>query len=207
MDAYQAVASSLNYALGMFHYPVVDDDTIRRSVGWGDRHLMGSFVKDEDIDRVLSVYRQHHKNALKSGTKFLTGAKELLAQLKQDNYLLTIASNRPTRFTHIILKHLRASSLFDYVLCGDKVTNPKPAGDLLVETLKKFRLTPDEMIYVGDMTIDVQTGHAANVKTIVIPTGSSTEQELKSLKPFCIIHRLDVLHDVLGELNASPTKL
>lgn|SRR3989338_186884 len=201
VDAYRAVSQSLNYALTMFQYPPIDDETIRRSVGWGDRHLMARFVKEDHVDRVLSVYRQHHKQALKAGTKFLPGAKELLLKLKHQGYILTVASNRPTRFTQIILKHLNIASVFNYVLCADKVKNPKPAGDLLLETLKKFSLHCDQMIYVADMTIDVETGQAAGVKTIIVTSGSSTKQEIERLKPFRVIDHLSSVEDILEELK------
>src|SRR5262245_35251088 len=106
VDAYKAVAARLNHALKSFKYRVLDDPTIKRYVGWGDKNLVSKFVRPEDVDRMLSVYRAHHRSALKSGTKFLPGAKPLLDALKKDGYQLAIASNRPSRFTHIILKHL-----------------------------------------------------------------------------------------------------
>ena len=71
VDAYQAVAGSVNYSLGKMGYPPVDDDTIKRLVGWGARNLIQNFVSEEEIDRILSIYRQHHAAALKSGTSFL----------------------------------------------------------------------------------------------------------------------------------------
>lgn len=202
VDAYSGVASSLNYALTQLKYERIDDDTIKRTVGWGDRHLIAAFVAEDDVDKALSIFRQHHARALKEGTIFLPGAKQLLKKLKTEKYILAIASNRPIRFTHIILKHLRLQQTFDHVLCGDKVEHPKPAADILEQILKKFSVKPHEALYVGDMTIDVETGNKAGVKTIAVVTGSSTREEIAALKPFKIIGRVSDVSGIIEELNA-----
>ena len=187
VDAYTAVASSVNYTLARIGVAPVDDRTIKKTVGWGIRHLVGTFSGEEKLERALSIYRQHHARALKSGTTCLPGARELLDRLKAQGYKLAIASNRPTRFTHIILKHLKIDRAFDHVLCADKVAEPKPAAEMLNRILAKFSLGPDEVLYVGDMTIDIETGRAAGVRTVAVATGSNSKEELASLKPFALI--------------------
>ena len=203
VDAYKAVASSLNHAFSVFGFPSVDDVTIQRSVGWGDKMLVGKFVPPEKIDQVLSVYRTHHTRALRSGTKFLPGTKAVLDALKKDGYTLAIASNRPSRFTHIILKHLIIEGYFTAVVCADQVENPKPAPDMLKAILKRCRLGPQEALYVGDMTIDAQTGQEAGVRTVCVVSGSSTQEEIQKLKPFRIIHQIKDLPGILEELNGK----
>jgi len=201
VDAYKAVASSLNHTLIEVGCAAVNDDTIKRTVGWGDRHLVGSFVGEEKLEQAMSIYRQHHARAIKSGTTFLPGARKLLGNLKDKGYKLAVASNRPTRFTHIILKHLQVNRIFDCVLCGDKVARPKPEADILTEILGRLALRPDEALYVGDMTIDVETGHKAGVKTVAVATGSSTKEEIDALKPLAIIDRVIEVERVLETMR------
>lgn len=200
VDAYKAVSRSLNYAFKKIGLPPVDDDIIKRSVGWGDRNLIQRFVPLSLTAKALSIYRRHHKKALKKGTKFLPGAKKILFGLKKRKYKLAIASNRPTLFTKIILKHLQADHLFDIILCADKVKHPKPAGDILSAILKKFKILPGETLYVGDMTIDVETAKNAGVKSVIVLTGSSQREEIVPLKPFKIIDRLADLSSFLEKI-------
>ncbi len=203
VDAYKAVAESLNYALGQMNYPSVNDEAIKRSVGWGDRHLIGTFIAKGDVGKALSIFRQHHARALKKGTTFLPGARQILEKLKTRKYILAVASNRPTRFTHIILKHLQIQNIFDYVLCGDKVARPKPAADILVKILTKFSLRPDEVLYVGDMTVDVETGNKAGIKTIAVLTGSSTREEVSCLAPYKIIDHVSDVAEIVENLASG----
>ena len=201
VDAYKAVASSLNYTLAQMGCKPVDHATIKRAVGWGDRHLVGTFVPPENLDKALSVFRLHHARALKAGTSFLPGAKKLLSELKRKGLALAIASNRPTRFTHIIIKHLRAQDAFDYVLCSDKVARPKPAADVLEAILKKFSISSADALYVGDMVVDVETGQRAGVRTVAVVTGSSSREELAELKPLRIIDHISEVAEIVREIN------
>lgn len=197
VDAYKAVASSINYMLAQIGRPPADNDTIKRSVGWGVRHLVATFSGEENVDEALSIYRQHHARALKSGTTFLPGARELIKQLKAQGYKLAIASNRPARFTHIILKHLKIHQAFDRVVCGDEVEHAKPAPDMLRQIIARFSLDPSEALYVGDMTVDVECGHAAGIKTAAVITGSSDREEIARLKPLRIMNSILEVADIL----------
>ena len=60
VDAYKAVASSLNYALAEMGYVSVEDEKIKRAVGYGDRNLIKTFLSEGDVDGALSIFRQHH---------------------------------------------------------------------------------------------------------------------------------------------------
>src|SRR3989338_3985406 len=107
VNAYKAVYESINFAMKSKGFPKVSADTVRRSVGWGDRHLITKFVGPEMARAVLNIYRWHHQTSLKSGTTLLPGALRLLRNLKKSKYKIAVASNRPTRFSLIILKHLK----------------------------------------------------------------------------------------------------
>ncbi len=201
INAYTAVESSINFTLRRLGFPRCDAETIRRSVGWGDRHLLEGFVGSKQVGKALRIYRRHHAQALQRGTKFLPGAERLLQELKEQKYKLAVASNRPTQFSRIALRHLNIEKFFDYILCADKLKKGKPHPEILILILKKLGVKRSQALYVGDMTIDVQTGRRAGVKTVAIATGSSRHQELKQLKPFKIIKRIDRLSSILDALN------
>ena len=206
VDAYKAVAGSLNYTLRELDLAPVDDDTIKRTVGWGDRHLVGTFVPRKDVDKAVSIFRRHHSRALKEGTSFLPGARLLIVDLKAKGFLLAVASNRPARFTQIILKHLGARDLFDHVLCGDKVASPKPAPDILEAILKKFSLSPGQALYVGDMAIDVEAGKRAGIRTVAVTTGSNTRKEVARLRPYKTVDHLAGVALIVEKLSGAGRK-
>lgn len=183
VDAYPAIYRSVNFTLSAFGYPPQSGRVIRRAVGWGDKSLLRPFVKARELDAALAVYRRYHAKALVRGTRLLPGARKVLATLKRRGYKLAVASNRPTRFSRIIMEHCGISGYFDRVLCGDKVARGKPDPMILREIMARLKVVPARAVYVGDMFLDIQTARRAGTAAIAVSTGSSTRVELRREKP------------------------
>jgi len=193
INAYPAIIRSFNYTLRKLGYPPQDKLTIRRAVGWGDENLLKPFIKLNDLKKALKIYRKHHKNALIKESFLFNKVKKLLVYLKNKNYLLAVASNRPTKFSLILLKHLKIKKYFDYILCADKLKHIKPHPEILNKIMQRFSVSSSQTVYVGDMAIDAQAGRRAKVKTIIVTTGSSTKEEIKKQKPYRIISQISEL--------------
>jgi phosphoglycolate phosphatase len=202
VNAYPAVSQSVNYTLNVLGFAPRSHAQIKRSVGGGDRRLMVHFVGEELADKAIVIYRPHHTRALKlkGAVRLLPGALGVLKFLKGKGYKLAIASNRPTKFTRIILKTLDVLKYFDVVLCADRAKRPKPYPDMLWAIARRLDLGRKEVLYVGDMTIDVNCGHRAGVRVVAVTTGSSSKKELKDLKPWRIIDKMVKLKQIMGEI-------
>jgi phosphoglycolate phosphatase-like HAD superfamily hydrolase len=74
INAYPAIYHSFNFAMRKAGYPPQKEQVICRAVGWGDQNLIRPFVKPEDLERVLAVYRRDHAKSLKErGTSVSRG--------------------------------------------------------------------------------------------------------------------------------------
>jgi phosphoglycolate phosphatase len=199
VNAYPAVSQSVNYTLNALGFAPRTHAEIKRSVGGGDRKLMVHFVGEELADRAIAIYRPHHTRALavKGAVKLLPGALGTLKYLKGKGYKIAIASNRPTKFTRIILKVLGILAFFDIVLCADRADRPKPYPDMLLAIVKRLRFEKNEVLYVGDMTIDINCGHRAGIPVVAVSTGSSSKKELKDLKPWGFIDKMVKLKSII----------
>jgi len=197
LNAYPAITSSFNYTMRKLGYPLKSGPVIRKAVGWGDSNLLRPFVKEEDLARALAIYRSHHKTALTRGSVLFPKADKLLAYLKKKGYYLAVASNRPTRFSLILIRHLKIRKYFDYVLCADKIRHMKPHPEMLNRIIQGFSLMPREAVYVGDMVIDARAGRGAKVKTVIVTTGSSSKKEIDKEKPYRVIGRIAELLKIL----------
>lgn len=197
VDAYPAIISSFNYTMRKLNYPKQDALAIRRAVGWGDENLLKPFIHLKDLSRALRIYRRHHKTALLKGSRLFPNVKRLLLHLKNKGYKLAIASNRPTQFSAILIRYLGLRKYFDYVLCADVLKHAKPHPEILNLIRRRFRLKPQETMYVGDMTIDAQAGRRAGVKTVIVTGGSSESGEIRKEKPYRVIQRITALLKIL----------
>jgi phosphoglycolate phosphatase len=197
VDAYPAIISSFNYTMRKLKLPLQDGLAIRKAVGWGDGKLLEPFIRKQDAVRALSIYRKHHKSALLKKSHLFPDVTKVLDHLKSNGYKLAVASNRPTRFSMILIRHLKLKKYFNYILCADKLKHGKPWPEILNKIMKRLGLKPEATLYVGDMTIDAQAGRRAKVRTIIVTTGSSLKGEIKREKPYRIIKRVSCLPRLL----------
>ena len=200
IDAYPAITSSFNYTMRAVGMPQQPAEVIRRAVGRGDRNLLAPYVKAAAVDRALRVYRRHHAGALRAHTRLYPSVKSLLAGLKKRGIILAVASNRPTKFSLIVLRHLGIRRYFDAVLCKDAVRFGKPHPLMLNMLMRRFKAGPRDTMYVGDMAIDGEAGRRAHVKTVMVTTGSSTRGELGKYRPFAIVGRVK---DIIGVIDKA----
>jgi phosphoglycolate phosphatase len=207
IDAYSAIIKSFNFTvekLGLA--PVLRSDVIS-AVGWGDKNLLRPFFKKSLLGKALSIYRRHHQISLTRYARVISGARRLLYRLKKKGYVLAVASNRPTVFSMILLRHLRLADFFDVVLCADKAGRLKPHPEIINKIISKTGITATRTVYIGDMSIDAQTGRRAGVKTVIVKSPSSVIKQIKKEKPALIINGLNELDNALNCLLKKPKKL
>ena len=197
VDAYAAITRSFNYTMGKLNYPAQGTSIIRRAVGWGDKNLLRPFIKPKDLKKALVIYRRDHKTALIEESRLFPKAAVLLRRLKEKGCKLAVASNRPTKFSLLLIRHLGIKKYFDAILCADKINHGKPHPEIIIKIMRRFSVKPAEAIYVGDMAIDAQAGRRAKVNTVIVTTGSSTKQEIKKEKPYRVIRRIRELLKIL----------
>lgn len=197
INAYAAINYSFNYVMRKLGLKPQKASLIRRLVGWGDRNLLKPAVPAKRLDYALKLYRKHHQHSLIKYSYLYPQVKLLLGTFKQKGYKLAVASNRPAKFSLILLKHLGINKFFDYVLCADKLKYGKPHPEILNKIIKRFTLGKFQALYVGDMAIDAQAGRRAKIKTIIVSGGSSSNLEIKKEKPFKVISKIGRLRDLL----------
>lgn len=197
IDAYAAITSSFNYVMRRLGLKTQSASLIRSRVGWGDADLLKPYVSKEDLEHTLNLYRHHHKTSLLRHTHLYPYVRGLLRGLKVKGYKLAVASNRPSKFSHILLKHLKIRGFFDYVLCADQAGHAKPHPEMLNNIVKRFGLKKSQVLYVGDMVIDAQAGRRAKINTIIVTSGSSSKLDIKREQPFKIIPKISRLDSLL----------
>ena len=192
-DSYPAITASVNHVRGLHGLPPLSQDDVKRHVGRGAAHLLAHTVPVGGPDANTAAYRAHHPSVLHSGTQLLPGAAELLRLLHGRGLRLGVCSNKPVAFTRELVKHLGLAPLLDAVLGPEDVARPKPAPDMLLAALQRLGVGAPEALYVGDMSVDVQTARAAGVAVWVVSTGSEERGALVDAAP-------DGLFSDLGEM-------
>jgi 2-phosphoglycolate phosphatase len=183
IDSYQAITASVNHIRAAHNLPPLSEPEVRRCVGRGPAYLLKHTVPGTDLDQDLARYRAHHPSVLRSGTRLLPGVAETLRSLKKSGLHLAVCSNKPRDFTRELLYFLNLSALIEVVIGPEHAARIKPAPDMLLAALKTLNVGPAEVLYVGDMVVDIETARAAGVPVWVIPTGSDQRSTLEAARP------------------------
>jgi len=152
---------------GTITQPHLDFNRIREELGIGsDRSILdyiGS-LDEKDKARASAVLDAHEKDAAYN-SKLTPGARELFAYLKENNIRTAIITRNARENVHIVLdKH--GLSVDEIVTRGDGPVKPSPEG--VFALCKKFSITPEEVLFVGDYLFDIQTGKNAGTKTALL---------------------------------------
>ncbi|WP_017319422.1 HAD-IA family hydrolase [Mastigocladopsis repens] len=139
------------------------------------------------------------KAELKSKIKELkpiSGIKEALIVLKNEGYRLgIITSNSQDNVTNF-LKANDLDNLFDFIYSGVTIFGKTT---IINNVLKQKQIKPQEVIYVGDETRDIEASKKANIKVIAVTWGFNSQEVLAKQNPdFLIHHPYDLLEVIKG---------
>ena len=200
VDSYPAITASVNHVRALHGLPPLGLDEVKRWVGRGGGFLLAHTAPAGDPDANLAAYRAHHPGILRAGTRLLPGAAELLRLLHVRGVRLGVCSNKPVAFKRDLVAHLGLAPLLDAVLGPEDVARPKPAPDMLQAGLRRLGSAANAALYVGDMSVDVETARGAGVTVWVVATGSEDWDALARARPDRLFASLD---DMAAALSAS----
>ena len=203
IDSYEAIAESLNHVRSFFSLPPFPAEEIRPMVGHGLEQLIARAVGADRVDAGVKLFRQSYAGICESKTRILPQVKETLDTLERRGYQMAIASNKPSYFARDILKALEFDHLFAEVLGPNDVQRPKPDPEMLEIIIMRIGLSPEEVVYVGDMPLDVEAGRRAGVAVYAVPTGSATRNDLLQARPDRLLHCFTDLTTFLPSLSGA----
>jgi phosphoglycolate phosphatase len=198
-DSYPAITASINNVRAFHGLAPLPEGEVRPHVGRGPEYLIRHTIPGIDPAAGLARYRAHHPSVMRTGTRLLPGAGEALASLTKAGILVAICSNKPRRFTEQLLEHLGLAPHIDAVFGPEDVPRPKPAPDMLRAALARLGVQPNQGLFVGDMTVDIETARQAGVRVWVVPTGSDERHVLAAAAPDRILDDLHQLTELLRE--------
>ncbi len=182
IDSRKDLAISMNLTLKDFNLEKLDFETLVSFIGNGTRKFVERSFKNTkiDINKALSIYKNHYSEHLADETFCYSGVNELLQKLKDFSVKCSIITNKHEEATLDILKILKINSFFDIILGGDSIPYLKPSPEPLLYVAEKWRSKPEELLMVGDNWTDVAAARNAGIKSVYVNFGFGN---LKNEKP------------------------
>jgi phosphoglycolate phosphatase len=151
---------------------------------------------------ISELAEQHELEAAKT-TSLLPGVAEVLATLKKMHLRIGLFTTHSEKTAEYILKRFGLSKLFDVVTPREKVKNVKPNPEHLETTLKALHVKPEAVMLIGNDRQDVISGRELNVIVVGLPTGLSSEKELKIAGANYLISSISDVPRLIENINKS----
>ena len=174
LDTLQDLKASTNHALRSHGLPERTTEEVRQFVGNGVRKLIERAVPEntpqEVLEAVFADFRKHYMDHCLDATAPYPGIIDMLRRLKAQGKRMAIVSNK----LDPAVKELNERFFKEYIdlAVGESDTvRRKPAPDMVNTILQTLGITKEEMVYVGDSEVDLQTARNAGVRCISVLWG------------------------------------
>lgn len=206
IDSLEDIAVCMNQVLKELNLPIHEMNDYKYFVGGGISILVDNAlnalnkeITDELKEKVTQRFKEIYDQKLHLKTKAYDGIYELLDELVTLDCNIGILSNKPHEFT---VQY--ANSLFSKYnikeVHGQKSDVPKKPDPIAAITIaNSFNIPCEEIYFVGDTMVDMQTAVNANMIGIGVLWGFRDEKELmENGADFIVKHPLDILDIING---------
>lgn len=132
------------------------------------------------INRRLPGWNRHAvERSDPTGLKIIPGAKEAILKL-HGLFPLTLVSARGRQGAHTFLEHFDLLNYFQLIVGAESTPRMKPFPDPLLLVAEHLNVLPEELLMIGDTTVDILAGKAVGAQTIGVLCGFGRRRELQA---------------------------
>jgi phosphoglycolate phosphatase len=161
------------------------DTAIRHIIGLGlEEAVVALFPTADPAQRRAAVdsYREHFIHRDTTGMTFFPGVESGLACLRQQGYLLAVATGKTRRGLQRALDETGAGRFFTATRCVDEALS-KPHPQMLLDLLAMTGTGPADALMVGDTEYDMEMARNADVAGLAVSYGVHTREQLMRHEP------------------------
>ena len=198
INSLAGIAHAMNQVLQKSGFPTHREEAYREFIGAGIDVLVTRALPQADRctsvinESVVEMRRIYASTWPKTGGLF-PGIATMLDKLVARSLERAILSNKPHDFTLQFAEHYldRWDFCPIYGMEADRPKKPDPAAGLQIAN--ELKLRPDQIIFVGDSGIDMETALRAGMHPVGVSWGYRSASELKSSGASYIINQPEEL--------------
>jgi len=185
LNTIEDLGSSMNEVLRHYGFPEHSIDAYRLMVGNGMMNLLKTSIPPEerkriDMERAFRMFRQIYAERYMDKTVPYEGIRELVTWLAARGIKLAVNSNKRDDYTKGLMKKFFVSIPFVRIY-GEQTKFPrKPDPAAALEIASAMEEAPEEILYIGDSEVDMETGRNAGMDTVGVLWGFRSRSELEA---------------------------
>lgn len=189
MNAWDKTGKEMGYGPLGFHL----FSTLGMSRSGRKDYFQNTLGMDFPYDEFQERYAEETYRQTENTVPVKPGLYELLDYLKQEHYVLAVAtsSSRESALRKLKNSHLE-QGYFDVIICGDMVKRAKPDPEIYQIACQKLQKSPSQLVALEDSENGLKSALSAGMGAIMIP---DLIRDCPDIEPF-----LDGKFDRLDEL-------
>ncbi len=195
IDGYAAIGDALSYAMARLGEPAPTPAAVRAMVGHGLERLLEKAVGPARAAEGVRLFRERYPEVAVAHSHLLPGVRETVESLARSGHAMAVASNKPARFSRLILEAKGLAPRFRGIGGPDEATPAKPDPTMLRRLIAEAGARPEATVVVGDMEVDFEFARAADCAVVLIPGGSRPREALEALGPDAMLESIERLPD------------
>ncbi len=199
-DPTKGTIECVNFALERLGLPHADDEQIKRTIGLSleDTFLrLTKQTKSQDVSLFISSFVERADQVMAELTLVFDSVPATTRRLSEMGFELGIVS---TKFRYRIEEILAREGLLDrfrVIIGGEDVNEHKPHPSGLIAAMSRMQVDTDDVLYVGDSTVDALAAERAKVPFIAVLSGATSETEFNETAKIAVIDDISTLPRLL----------
>ncbi len=185
LDTLSDIADSMNEVLARHGLPVHGYDAYRTMIGAGLDVLARRAVPEDrrddgTVSSVVADMRKEYDRRWSLTSRPYPGVPEMLTLLAGRGIPFSVLSNKLDSFAKLMVSALLSDWSFFEVRGLVQGLPRKPDPHIALEMVDALGLFPDQVVFVGDSDIDMETAVRAGMKPVGVLWGYQTPEKLIS---------------------------
>ena len=206
VDSLPGIAEGVNRALDALGKPRRTQEEVRGMIGRGARNLCAQAIGYADADEAPAnelepmheAFRLSYSSCWRGNyTLPYPGIPEMLSVLAGQGEKLAVLSNKPHHVTEPMVRELFPDIPFNPIMGFTGDFPRKPAPDALLHIAKLWKLSPQQIILVGDSIYDANTAINAACRFVAVGWGYARQDELRTASPLPPAQKAEQLFSLL----------
>lgn len=192
VDTRRDIVLGVNFVRQSLGCDDLPEAEIESYVGTGLHDLMRKSLKTTDqnlVEKGGNIFKKYYQDHMLDHSVLYTGAAETLDYFKDRKQ--AVLTNKPSPFSERIVEHLGVERFMMSVLTGGNGRPYKPDPALFNSLMEQAGVKADECLFLGDSSVDFETGRNAGVETVLFTHGFTSRGDLEVLKPDFIFESFD----------------
>lgn len=199
LDSVRLILDSYHYTTRVHGLPPRSDAEWLAGLGTPLRVQFRDMVRpDLTMDQLIATYREFNLTNHDQMAHPYPGVVDAVRRVHARGIRFGLVTSKNQAGARRGLALLGIEELFECVIGADDVVNPKPHAEPVLKGMERMGVTAGETVYIGDSVHDMESGHAAGVRTAGVLWGPFTRDDLVRTAPDYWLERPEQLLSLAG---------